>query len=187
MLTSPSGKSYIGQTYRPIEERLGEHRTGKSSDCVAIYNAIQYHGWENLEKEWNEVPDDDLNFYEEMLVALLGTLSPNGYNLREGGGSHGKMSEETKQKQREAHLGEKNHMFGKNQSEETKQKIGDGNRGKKNSEETKQKKREAMLGKMLGEKHPMFGKKQSEDTKQKKRETNSGEKITSPREYINMI
>ena len=176
MLTSPSGKSYVGQTTRPIEERIGEHRTGKSSDCVAIYNAIQYHGWENIEKDWYYCPDEDLNKHEELMVEVLGTLSPDGYNLREGGGSHGKMSEETKQKQREAHLGEKNHMFGKNQSEETKQKIGDGNRGKKQSEDTKQKKREAMLGKMLGEKHPMFGKKQSEDTKQKKRETNSGEK-----------
>ena len=29
MLTSPSGKSYIGQAYRPIEKRLEEHRTGK--------------------------------------------------------------------------------------------------------------------------------------------------------------
>lgn len=26
MLTSPSGKSYIGQTIRPIEERLKEHK-----------------------------------------------------------------------------------------------------------------------------------------------------------------
>ena len=31
MLTSPSGKSYIGQTTRPIQKRLEEHRTGQSS------------------------------------------------------------------------------------------------------------------------------------------------------------
>lgn len=48
MITSPSGKSYIGQTIRPIQTRLKEHRTGKSSDCVAIYNAIQKYGWENF-------------------------------------------------------------------------------------------------------------------------------------------
>ena len=140
MLISPSGKIYIGQTTRLIHTRLEEHRTGKSSDCVAIYNAIQFYGWDSFVIDWYEVPDGDLNKHEELMIEVLGTLSPDGYNLREGGGSHGKMSEETKRRMSEAHLGEKNHMFGKNQSEETKQKIGDGNRGKKNSEETKQKK-----------------------------------------------
>jgi len=171
MLTSPSGKSYVGQTTRPIEERLKEHRTGKSSDCVAIYNAIQYHGWENFEKEWNEVPDDDLNFYEEMLVALLGTLSPSGYNLKEGG-ANGKPSEETKQRMSEAHLGKK-------ESEETKQKkreahLGENSYmwGKPKSKDQKQKIREANLG----EKNPNFGKLQSEETKQRNREAHLGEK-----------
>ena len=180
MLKSPSGKSYVGQTIRSIEKRFEEHR-GKSSNCVAISGAIEKYGWENFEKNYYEVPDDDLDFYEEMLIALLGTLSPDGYNLKEGGGN-GKPSEETRQKQREAQLGEKNpmfgktgeknHNFGKPMSEEQKQKIGDRRRGKKDSEETKQNKREANLG----EKNPNFGKKDSEETKQKKREAQLGEK-----------
>ena len=41
MLTSPSGKTYIGQTHRPIHERLKEHETGESKGCRAIYNAIK--------------------------------------------------------------------------------------------------------------------------------------------------
>lgn len=124
MITSPSGKSYIGQTTRPIEKRIEEHRTGKSSDCMAIYNAIQKYGWDNLEKEWYECPDEDLNKHEELMIEVLETLSPDGYNLKEGGGN-GKLSEETKQKLRkpksdehkqkysEAKLGEKNPNFGK--------------------------------------------------------------------------
>ena len=178
MPTSPSGKSYIGQTTRPIEKRLEEHRTGKSSDCVAIYNAIQYHGWENFEKEWNEVPDDDLNFYEEMLVALLGTLSPSGYNLKEGG-ANGKPGEETKQRMSEAHLGEKNHMFGKTHTDEIKQKLREINQGgnnsrygKKHSEESKKKISEAKQG----EKHHMYGKKHDEDSIRKMKEAKQGEK-----------
>jgi len=135
MLKSPSGKSYIGQTIRPIEKRFEKHQR-KSSSCVAIYNAIEKYGWENFEKDWYECPDEELNKHERWLVNLMGTLSPDGYNLKEGGGN-GKLSEETKQKKREAQLGEKNPMF-----------------GKKVSEETKQKKREAQLG----EKNPMFGK-----------------------------
>jgi len=98
MLTSPSEKSYIGQTIRPVEERLKEHRTGKTSGCRAIYNAIQYHGWDAFEKDWYECPDEDLNKHEELMVEVLGTLYPNGYNLKEGGGANGKMSKETKQK-----------------------------------------------------------------------------------------
>jgi hypothetical protein len=128
-LTSPSGKSYIGQTICPIEKRFKKHQQ-KSSGCVAISGAIKKYGWENFEKEWNEIPDDDLNFYEEMLIALLGTLSPDGYNLKEGG-SNGKMSEESKQKNREAKLGEKNPMFGKPMSEEQKQKNREAHLGEK--------------------------------------------------------
>ena len=122
-LTFPSEKSYIGQTICDIHKRLEEHQYANSS-CVAVSNAIKKYGWENVKKEWYEVPDEDLNFYEEMLVALLGTLSPGGYNLREGGGSTGKLSEETKQKMSEA-------QSGKTLSDEHKQKISEAHSGEK--------------------------------------------------------
>jgi len=169
MLKSPSGKIYIGHTTRPIEKRIEQHQ--KSNRCRALYNAIKFHGWGNFEKDWYKCPDEDLNFDEELLVREIGTLSPNGYNLREGGGSSGKASEEskkkmresqlgkkqgekTKQKKREANLGEKNPNFEKPPSKETRKKISKSLLGKKDSEETKQKKREAHLG----EKNHMFGK-----------------------------
>ena len=138
MLTSPTGKSYIGQTTRHIEKRLEEHRTGKSSDCVAIYNAIQLYGWDNFEKEWYECPDNDLNKHEELMIEVLGTLSPDGYNLKEGGGN-GKLSEESKQKMRESQLG-------KTLSEETKQKMSESRLGIPLAEGHKQNIREARLG-----------------------------------------
>jgi len=168
-----NGKIYIGQTIRSIEKRFKAHRQ-KSSSCVAIYNAIQYHGWDNFEKDWYECPDEDLNFDEELLVREMGTLSPNGYNLKEGGGSKGKMSEETKQKQREAKIGEKNHNYGKTPSEETRRKIRKGNTGKKHSKETKHKIREAKGG----VNHHMYGKTHSVDTKTRIGEANTGKKRT---------
>ena len=180
MLTSPSRKSYIGQTYRPIQERLREHQKDRSN-CVAIYNAIKKHGWENIEKIWYEVPDEELNKHEELMIEVLGTLSPDGYNLKEGG-SNGKHSEETKRKIGESQLG-------RIQSEESKQKMSEAHLGKNLSEETKQKMREAQLGKMhseetkqniseskKGEKHPMYGKTHTEESKQKMSEAKQGDK-----------
>ena len=188
MLKSPSGKIYIGQTIRPIEKRLKEHREGKSKRCRAIYNAIQYHGWENIEKDWYYCPDEDLNKHEELMVEVLGTLSPGGYNLKEGGGNRGKASEETRHLQREVKLGENNPMYGragennpmygKKHTKEAKQKMkkingGENNPmyGKTHSDEAKQKQREAKLGKN----NPNYGKTPSEETKQKLRKVNLGE------------
>lgn len=189
-----NGKVYIGQTIRPVEKRFEEHKK-KTSGCVAIYNAIQYHGWDNFEKDWYECPDEDLNFDEELLVREMGTLGPGGYNLREGGGNHGKMSEEskqkmskvrigipkseeTRQKMREAQQGEHHPMFGKNHSEETRGKMSEAQRGehhpmfgKTHSEETIKKMSEAKRGK----KHPMYGIPKSEETKQKLSEAKQGE------------
>ena len=105
-----NGKIYIGQTTRSVEERLEEHRRKKR--CIGIYNAIKKYGWKNFEKDWYECPNEDLNFDEELLVQEMETLTPNGYNLMEGGGSCGKRSKKTKQRMREARLGTKNPMYG---------------------------------------------------------------------------
>jgi hypothetical protein len=177
MLKSPSGKIYIGQTTRSIQERFGKHQY--KSNCSAIYNAIQYHSWDNFEKDWYECPDEDLDFDEELLVREMGTLAPGGYNLREGGGSHGKMSGKTKQKISEAKQGENHPMYGKTLSEEHKQKIGEAQRGDKSvwrgkthTNDSKQKMSEAKRG----ENHPMFGKNHTKGTKQKQSEAKRGEK-----------
>ena len=200
-----SRKAYIGQTTRDIHKRLEEHQQPYNG-CKAILAAIQKHGWENFDKEWYEVPDEDLNFYEEMLVALLGTLSPGGYNLMEGGGSTGKRSEESKQKMREAHIGlshteetkekmkkaktgEKHPMYGKEHTEGSKQKMREANSGEKHpmygkehTKESKKKISEAKIGEnnpmygKIGEKNPMYGKEHTKESKQKMREAKSGEK-----------
>ena len=183
-----SRKAYIGQTLRPIHKRFKEHQQ-LGSGCRAISGAIKKHGWENFDKEWYEVPNEELNFYEEMLVALLGTLSPGGYNLMEGGGSKGRPSDETKKKISKANSGEKAYWHGKMLSEETKQKMSEAHTGKTFREEHKQKISEANLGKthteeskkkmseaQSGEKNHMYGKEHTAETKQKMSEATSGEK-----------
>ena len=188
ILTSPNGKSYIGQTTRPIEKRLEEHQK-ESSECVAICNAIQYHGWENIEKDWYECPDKDLNFDEELLVREMGTLSPGGYNLREGGGANGKLSEDTKQKMRKPKSEDTKKKMKKPKSEDTKQKMkkpksedAKQKMRKPKSEEHRQKLSEATLGKPKSEEHrqkistAQLGKTHSDETKQKMSESRRGDK-----------
>ena len=77
------------------------------------------------------------------------TLSPDGYNLREGGGNRGKWSEESKQKLSESQRGDKHHMFGKTHSEDTKRKNSESQIGKTLSGENKQK----ISDSTIGEKH----------------------------------
>jgi predicted DNA-binding protein YlxM (UPF0122 family) len=79
-------------------------------------------------------------------------------------------TEETKRKLSEARKGEKNPMYGKHLSEETKKKISKGRLGKYHSEETKRKMSEARKG----EKCYFYGKHHSEEYKRKMREINKG-------------
>lgn len=86
-----------------------------------------------------------------------------------------KLSDETKQRMREAKLGKK---F----SAEHKAAIGAARRGKgvgvKASEETKQKMRESHKGKHTGTKNSFYGKKHSDETKQKISESSKQRKHT---------
>jgi group I intron endonuclease len=87
----------------------------------------------------------------------------------------------------DSRTGEKNHMFGKEHTEETKQKMSEAQSGEKShnygktlSDEHKQKMSEALSG----EKNPMYGNNHTEETKRKISEAKSGEKnTTSKRVY----
>ena len=168
--TSPSGKSYIGQTVRP-EERMAKHRRMAGDDC-AFHRAIKKYGFENftyevlmtIDLEDKQELKQKLDFFEKFYIRKYKTFE-NGYNMTAGGGgclgfSH-IVSEEAKEKLSIAHTGKK-------LSEEHKKKISDGNKGKVFSEDTKgrmsaaQKNRseehkkhlsEAQKGKTLSEEH----------------------------------
>ncbi|ABT14832.1 hypothetical protein NY2A_B433L [Paramecium bursaria Chlorella virus NY2A] len=177
-LTSPSIKKYIGQTTRPIEKRFKEHQE-KDSECSAISRSIQKYGWDNFIVDYYECPDDELNKHEKWMIKLMNSLSPNGYNLREGGGSHGRMSEESKQKMSISKSGKNNPNFGKPKSQSTKEKLSIAmsgknhpNYGKNHTIETRKKMSETQIG----ERNHNFGKKASQTTKEKISIAVSGEK-----------
>lgn len=151
-----NGKIYIGQT-KNINRRWRSNGI-EYEKSTYFYNAILEYGWDNFEhvilqsglskKEADEYEIYYIDYYHSK-------YNENGYNIREGGNRQ--LSKETRQKLSQIakekglwkgdnnprHLdplfGERNGMYGKKHSEETKQKISEANKGKQLTEETKQK------------------------------------------------
>jgi group I intron endonuclease len=145
MYTSPSGKSYIGQT---IDEkrRKHQHQFDKINVCPAFRNAIYKYGFDNFKYEILHSgieTKEQLNFLEEKEIKERKTLSPFGYNLNTGGRSM-IPSEETKIKMSKSQTGRKH-------TKETIIKMRQVQKGRKVSEETKEKLRAKHLGKKLSE------------------------------------
>lgn len=94
--TSPSGKSYIGQTNN-YNNRCRQHKT--TIGCPAFHNAIKKHGWDSFTHEilHENLTIDQANELEAKCILEHNTLSPNGYNLKTGG-LNSKHSDETKAK-----------------------------------------------------------------------------------------
>ena len=101
-ITSPSGKMYIGQTTGKLNRRISRHAT--ESGCVAMKRAMDKYGRENMKCDVIEenIPLEQLDDYEMYWIDELNTLSPNGYNLKTGGGRP-LFSEESKERMREVH------------------------------------------------------------------------------------
>lgn len=149
-LTSPNGKSYIGQSMH-LKRRIGEYRRLECKGQTKIYKAIKKYGFENFKIDYLFETNKNykyinilLDSLEIKLIKKYDTIE-NGYNLQLGG-SFGKHSNETKLKLSENRIGKK-------LSEETKIKIGDASRGKKISDKQKQMMSEFFMGKPLSEDH----------------------------------
>lgn len=119
-LSSPSGKSYIGQTRRPLEKRLREH-SKMATGCVILNESINKYGFDNFKVEiLVEVNDEHLDMYEKKVIETYNSLYPNGYNIRTGGCVNSQHCDESREKMRQSKLGEKNPNFGKPRDDATK-------------------------------------------------------------------
>lgn len=103
---------------------------------------------------------EEMNLLEEHYIKLLNTLSPSGYNLVAGGNNR-EFTAELKEKFSLMNTGERNGMFGKKHSKETKAKIASKASGRIFTEETKNKMSESRKGSG----NHRFGKEISENQK----------------------
>lgn len=130
-----TGMSYIGQTTRSLKERKSAHLKRAISSNLKFYNAIKKYGedkffWIILKQCKTR---KELNYWEEFYINFYNTMTPNGYNLTNGGkGSLGlRHRKETKELLSKINSGKNHPQFGIPCSIETKKKIGDANRGRK--------------------------------------------------------
>lgn len=165
--TSPSGKSYIGQTNN-LDNRIRVHQI--HTGCRAIHNAISKYGWASFQIEIlaDNLSIDEANNLETKFILEHNTLSPTGYNLKLGGDSHSPsletrtlISNSKQNVPRPPHIQEdmrtrniriprsestkqkiSETMSGRIMSEDHKRKIGQANKGRSMSEEEKQKRRD---------------------------------------------
>lgn len=179
-----NGKVYIGfDSQWPKRKR--EHKSSSKKLKNKFYNAIRKYGWENF--DWQVIyqstdGNHTLNVMEQYFITEHDSFH-KGYNSTLGGdGALGlkspmcgkKHSEKTKQYLSEINSGKLNRFYGKNHTQEVKDKIKYKLTGNKNclgrvvSEETKRKISEkAKLRLKDPTKNPMFGKLQSKETKEK--------------------
>lgn len=168
-----NNKIYIGQDSKNKQNYFG---SGK-----IIKKAINKYGIENFKKEILEICSnvDELNQAEKYWIEKLNSTNPDiGYNISFGGQSGWMLglrhSDETKKSYSINRvgklLGDKNGMYGKTHSSESKKKMSrpksgkdNGMYGKKHSDETKKK----ISENLKGEKNPFYGKKHSDETKKR--------------------
>ena len=137
-LTSPSGKSYIGQTCN-IEKRILKYKQLDCKSQTKLYHALLKYGFDAFKISIvEECEKHELDSCEMFWIMYFQTVS-NGYNLKYGGkggspsietrikmGSWQKgkiLSDETKYKMSQSKKGNKCCHFGKKFSIETREKM----------------------------------------------------------------
>ena len=142
IINKSNGKVYIGQSV-DVENRIKNHKGDLRRN---------HHHNEHLQNSFNKYGEESFEFsliksckaryldrFEKLHIYLNKSMNPKyGYNKDSGGSVQKEVSEETKEKMREA-------KKGKRFSEEHKMKISEAHKGKKHSSETKRKMSKAKI------------------------------------------
>ena len=161
-ITSPSEKIYIGQS-KDFYRRWGNHKVLRTSKQPRLYNSLLKYGIENHTFEVIEECDfEQLNIRERYWQDFYDVTGESGMNcsLTATDILPRMISEITRQKLRDAKLGEKNPMYGRN---------GILNNNFKSGLYTKRKygPLEKRRVDNKGENNPFYGKKHTDETKEK--------------------
>lgn len=120
-------KYYVGITSRSVNERWGSNGSGYYNQ--SFYNAIKKYGWDNIEHYIiaEHLTEKEAKDFE---ITLIDKLKCNankyryGYNATEGGDIRiGILSEESKRKLSESHMGKNNPFYGKKHTEKSRLKM----------------------------------------------------------------
>lgn len=154
-----SGKSYIGITFKTPKSRFKNHRNSATQNDSAVYRAWRKYGEPKL-SVLAVIEDYDLKDAEIKAIKIFGTKVPNGYNVSDGGdGAPGvKRSEETIERVAKIHRGRK-------RSEETCRRISEAKKGVPRGEVSKET-RAKLSERMRGKKNSL-GTKFSEESRKK--------------------
>lgn len=88
LVTSPTGKQYVGITTLTVNRRMSGHRTAaRQGSPYPLHAAIRKHGFDAMQVEVLNKSCDlaELHALEVETIAKLNTEAPNGYNLTAGG------------------------------------------------------------------------------------------------------
>ena len=95
-------KKYVGKSAKNPKRRIERHK--KEAGSPAIHRAIKKYGFENFDTEiinYKDASEEALNAIEKWQISKNESLTPNGYNLTEGGDG-GIPSDETRKKNSES-------------------------------------------------------------------------------------
>ncbi len=105
VITSPSGKQYIGVTTRKLSARISDHandavRSKGPARDRPLLRAYRKYGKEAMKARKLVVSKDFgyLCLLERSAIEVFGTLVPNGYNATDGGQNSFRHTDETKEK-----------------------------------------------------------------------------------------
>lgn len=164
-----NGKSYVGKSEQSLKSRIRGHlRSVKKGSRQLIHCAIRKYGIANF--SWEIIFEcensDELSKTEIKRIAELGVLTPNGYNIHEGGKGGDTISHHPRRLEimagirsylpahlpYEQKLRISKSLTGRKRPEEVKLKIGKKLKGRFFSDETKDRMSKAHIGKVPGNK-----------------------------------
>lgn len=171
-----NGKKYIGKHFGELDDSyLGSG--------TLIQRAINKYGEENFKKEilYISSSKQENNIKEQEFISAFDAVNNDSfYNLAPGGDGgdifHSlplERQQQIREKASQNSKGEKNGMYGKHHSEETKQKLRQVNKDYTKTESFKQ----TMSLVTTGEKNGMYGKKHTEESKKKMSDSKKGKKL----------